>query len=104
VLRAVAAALRAGTRSSDFIARLGGDEFALELPHIHREDALAVASKLLRAVRAPIAWRGHRLRVGMSAGIAMYPQDGDTPDKLTQAADAALYRSKSAGRNRVTAA
>ena len=40
----------------------------------------------------------------MSAGIAMYPQDGQTLEQLMQAADAALYRSKGAGRNRVTTA
>jgi len=101
VLRAVAEILRASTRTSDFAARLGGDEFALELPHILLQDAIAVATKLLVAVRAPIEWRGRSLRVGMSVGIAMYPDHGSALDTLVEAADAALYRAKDAGRNRI---
>jgi diguanylate cyclase (GGDEF)-like protein len=104
VLTAVAAILTAGTRSSDFVARLGGDEFALELPHIHVEDAVMVATKLLEAVRVPIEWCGHSLKIAMSAGIAMYPHDGETLPQLMRIADAALYRSKRAGRNRTSTA
>jgi diguanylate cyclase (GGDEF)-like protein/PAS domain S-box-containing protein len=104
VLVAVADVLVAGTRSSDFVARLGGDEFALELSHIHRDEVIAVATKLLRAVEAPIDWRGQALCIGMSAGIATYPQDGRALEHLVEAADAALYRSKRAGRRRVSVA
>jgi diguanylate cyclase (GGDEF)-like protein/PAS domain S-box-containing protein len=104
ILKTVAEALRSGTRASDFVARLGGDEFALELPHILQEDAVGVVSKLLQAVRTPVEWHGQLLRVGMSAGIAMYPRDGGTFSHLLRAADAALYRSKHAGRNRITTA
>jgi diguanylate cyclase (GGDEF)-like protein/PAS domain S-box-containing protein len=104
VLKAVADVLRAGTRASDFVARVGGDEFALELPHIQMDDAVIVAGKLVHAVRGPIEWHGHTLRVGMSAGIAVYPQDGGTLEHIMKAADTALYRSKTAGRNRVTTA
>lgn len=101
VLKAVAGILRAGTRTSDFVARLGGDEFAIELPHIHLEDAVMVATKLVQAVRMPIDWGGTSLAVGMSAGVAMYPQDGKTLERVVHAADAALYRAKIAGKNRV---
>ena len=101
VLKTVAGILRASTRTSDFVARLGGDEFAIELPHIDMRDAVSVATKLLAAVRAPIAWRGVSLQVGMSAGIAMYPEHGKSLDALVETADAALYRAKDAGRNRI---
>jgi diguanylate cyclase (GGDEF)-like protein len=104
VLVAVADVLAAGTRGSDFVARLGGDEFALELPHIRCDEAVAVATKLLRAVEAPIDWRGQSLSVGMSAGIAAYPRDGNTLERLVHAADAALYGSKRRGRRRVSTA
>jgi diguanylate cyclase (GGDEF)-like protein/PAS domain S-box-containing protein len=104
VLKAVAAILTTGTRTSDFVARLGGDEFALELPHIDVQDAVAVATKLLVTARGPIKWCGQVLQIGTSAGIAMYPQHGKTLECLMRAADAALYRSKAAGRNRVSIA
>ena len=104
VLRAVADALRSGTRMSDFVARLGGDEFALELPHIEIENALMVTGKLLQAVNTPVAWRGQSLRIAMSAGIAMYPGNGETSEPLIRAADAALYASKATGGNRVAVA
>ena len=58
VLKTVAEVLRSAMRTSDFVARIGGDEFALELPHIHMEDAILVASKLLEAVATPIQWYG----------------------------------------------
>jgi diguanylate cyclase (GGDEF)-like protein/PAS domain S-box-containing protein len=104
VLKAVAAVVRAHTRGTDFIARLGGDELAVELPHTELAGAAAVAHKLLSAVREPIVWNGHTLRVGMSAGIAMYPGNGVTLEQLIGAADSALYESKRAGRNRVSSA
>ncbi len=102
VLTAVAAILTTGTRTSDFVARLGGDEFALELPHIDLEGAVTVATKLLEAVRVPVVWCGQSLKIAMSAGIAMYPENGETLPHLMRVADAALYRSKAAGRNRVS--
>lgn len=102
VLKAVANVLTTVTRKSDFVARLGGDEFVLELPHIDFDRALIVAEKLLVAIAVPIAWQGHVLQVGVSIGMARYPEDGGTVDLLVAAADAALYRSKRAGRNRVT--
>ena len=103
VLKAVAEVLRANTRRTDFIARLGGDEFVVELPHVEVADAVAIATKLLAAIGAAIEWRDRSLHVGASAGIALYPADGETPERVLEVADAALYRSKRGGRNRVTA-
>ncbi|MBA3499731.1 MAG: GGDEF domain-containing protein, partial [Deltaproteobacteria bacterium] len=104
VLKSVADLLRRYTRTSDLVARLGGDEFAVELPHTEIAGAIEVVRKLLEAVRAPITWRDQSIQVSVSAGIAMYPQDGTTLEQLVEAADAALYQSKRTGRNRVNTA
>ena len=100
VLVAVARVLGAHTRRSDFVARLGGDEFAVELPHIALGESVPIAEKILVAIREPTEWRERSLQVGASAGIAAYPDDGATAERLFDAADAALYRAKRAGRNR----
>jgi len=102
LLQVVAKRLRDVLRSDDTIARLGGDEFAVILPEVQRaEDAGSVARKLIAAVRETIRVDGHELHVTASAGISMYPTDGEDVVTLVKHADAALYRSKELGRNTV---
>ncbi|RKE36705.1 diguanylate cyclase [Paraburkholderia sp. BL23I1N1] len=103
-LSAIAKAL-AGTarRSSDFVARYGGEEFALVLPDTGSQEALDIAEQARLAIMdlgltAPIPGG----RVTVSAGCATNEQNTPgTPNALLQAADAALYDAKRAGRNRV---
>lgn len=77
------------------VARLGGDEFAAILPRLNSiDDASAVARKLLLAMQEPFAIRGDSLSIGISIGIALYPQHGDNIDILMQRADAAMYFAK----------
>jgi len=78
-----------------FVARLGGDEFAVigaegEQP----AGAAALAERLLATLADDLEVGGHRLKLGMSIGIAIYPIDGDDADTLMICADAALYRAK----------
>jgi diguanylate cyclase (GGDEF)-like protein/PAS domain S-box-containing protein len=102
LLQVVAGRLRDVLRSDDTIARLGGDEFAVILPEVERaEDAGSTARKLIAALREPIRVDGHELHVTASAGISMYPTDGEDVVTLIKHADAALYRSKELGRNTV---
>lgn len=78
------------------VARLGGDEFAAILPRVSNiGDASAVAEKLLLAMREPFPIRGHAVSIGISIGIAFYPQHGEDIDTLMQRADAAMYAAKS---------
>ena len=100
VLRRVARALKAGSRPYDTPARYGGEEFALVLPRTSQEDGLVIAER----IRAAIAEMGEGPRVTASVGVATFPLDAATADELVGAADAALYESKRAGRNRVTVA
>lgn len=104
VLRQVALLLQAGVRDHDVVARYGGEEFAMLLPATAQGDALVVAHRLREAVEA-FPWTGRPVRV--SVGVSTYdpaasPPLAATPGELVDQADAALYRSKQEGRNRVT--
>ena len=77
------------------VARLGGDEFSAILPRVNSiDDASAVARKLLLTMQEPFLIRGHAISIGISIGIALYPQHGEDIDTLMQRADAAMYFAK----------
>jgi diguanylate cyclase (GGDEF)-like protein len=82
-------------RRSDTLARLGGDEFAVLLPGLsQRADAMRIASHLVESLSGPIRFGGHKLTVGASIGISLYPVDGEDAESLLQAADEYMYREK----------
>ena len=87
----------------DTLARFGGEEFLIVLPETPREGARVVANKLRRAVRARpfVSDGGPEVRVTVSIGVAVYPEDGSTVEELIQAADVAMYKAKRRGRDRV---
>ncbi len=85
--------LRVHCRSMDTAARYGGDEFALVLPEASREAAGRVAHRICERLAAD----GEMPLLSVSAGAAVFPQDGDTIEKLLGAADHALYRMKGRG-------
>jgi len=86
----VAAVLRAHSRAIDTSARHGGDEFALVLPETAAPGAEEVALRICDRV----AQDGETPPISISTGFAVYPQDGETIEKLLSAADQALYRMK----------
>ncbi|HET7465334.1 MAG TPA: diguanylate cyclase [Candidatus Dormibacteraeota bacterium] len=95
VLRRLAVRLRAGLRSTDTVARLGGDEFAWVLPNIGgRQAAMVMMVKLLRAVPSRVTVGRRPIEVGVSAGLALFPDDGDDVDTLMRVADVELYAAK----------
>jgi two-component system cell cycle response regulator len=87
----------------DTLARFGGEEFVIVLPETPREGARVVANKLRRAVRtkAFISDGGPEVRVTVSIGVAVFPEDGSSVEELLQAADVAMYKAKRRGRDRV---
>ena len=101
----VAEALAAGARrASDLAARYGGEEFAVVLPDTGADEARRIGEALRRDIEAlGVAHAGSDVgHVTISVGIAVQPQQaGADPDALLRAADAALYRAKHDGRNRV---
>lgn len=102
LLQGVAQALKESVRSNDTIARLGGDEFTVVLEDLdHPEDAASIARKILAALRQPFQVNGTGMDILVSAsiGIATHPGCGNDPGSLMQAADVAMYRAKSEGRN-----
>ncbi len=107
-LAAVATAIAGAVRGeADLAARYGGEEFAVLLPDCGPDDAMAVAQRMLAAVRAlGIAHTASDAGtvVTLSVGVAsLVPHTGEAPETLLRAADAALYRAKSAGRNQAAA-
>ncbi|MCV0395109.1 MAG: diguanylate cyclase [Rhizobiaceae bacterium] len=99
----IARRLSATIREHDTVARLGGDEFAVIQTGIHtRQDAAVLAGRLVRSFERPFSAGAHSVAIGVSIGVALTPHDGTSTDELLSRADAALYRSKAAGRGRYT--
>lgn len=99
LLVAVADRLRAAVRKTDIVARMSGDEFTILLPKLDdAEVARALAKKLLASIARPFGLAEHKIETGVSIGIGIYPDDGDTAEALLARADAAMYRAKTGGR------
>jgi len=104
LLTAAARVVRTAARDTDLVSRYGGDEFAIVSPETHVEDALLLAER----IRGGFAAHSFDLPglptaggLTISVGVAGFPADADDPDALVRAADVALYRAKTAGKNQV---
>jgi diguanylate cyclase (GGDEF)-like protein len=89
--------LRNHSRAIDTAARYGGDEFALVLPEAGKD----IASRVVSRIREKLSAEAEHPSLSVSAGVAAFPEDGDTPEKLLGAADRALYAMKHHGRSSV---
>ena len=89
--------LRNHSRAIDTAARYGGDEFALVLPEAGKD----ISSRVVSRIRERLSAEPERPALAVSAGVAAFPEDGDTPEKLLGAADRALYAMKHHGRSSV---
>ncbi len=95
VLAEVAVRLRGAVRDADLVGRMGGDEFAvLQRGDTRTEATEGLAQRMAAEICRPIEVDGHDVRVGVSVGIARYPQDGATAHDLLRKADAQMYRVK----------
>jgi two-component system, cell cycle response regulator len=102
-LRHVSALLKAEVRPGDLPARYGGEEFAVILPYADSHDAFMVAERLRNLIAEqdiPIQ-DGQTIKATASLGCSTFPMDAETEKALMAEADAALYRAKRGGRNRV---
>jgi diguanylate cyclase (GGDEF)-like protein len=102
VLRQIAQRLGGCLRESDLLGRLGGDEFIVVAEALHDgpRNAIELTDKLMLQMKRPYLVGDQSLNVGFSAGIAIYPGDGDTPETLIANADVAMYEAKRQGRFR----
>ncbi len=98
LLKEWAARIQAQLRDEDFLGRMGGDEFVLILSGISRGAAEAgltrVLERLSSAVEVPFSIDGRRVTIGMSMGLALFPEDGFDTASLLKSADEALYEVK----------
>lgn len=99
VLVEAANRMRGAVRSIDTVARIGGDEFAIILPFLEdQEAAILLAQRLIAMMANPFVIDVEASTIGVSIGIALFPQHGLTVDALLQHADRALYEAKHCGR------
>lgn len=101
-LKHVARLLEAAVRDGDLVARIGGEEFAVWLPRTPQREGIEVAERIRESVAGTTwHWSGSPYPLATSCGVASYPEPIGDVRNLPAAADAALYRAKEAGRNRV---
>lgn len=105
VLQSLVVTLRDVMRKHDSVGRYGGEEFMIIMPDIGGELAIQVSERARQAIQERgFAANGQRVELTVSAGVAVFPVNGQSWDELVSAADAGLYQAKSAGRNRVVLA
>ncbi|MBI4756415.1 MAG: diguanylate cyclase [Betaproteobacteria bacterium] len=98
VLGVVAERLRALVRESDTVVRLGGDEFVVLLPEIAQvRDAVTVAEKIIAGLKEPIMVGERHHVIGVSIGVAIFPDHAALADSLLERADQAMYAAKRRG-------
>jgi len=104
VLKELAQLLLKSVRTMDLVARYGGEEFCTVLPGLPAKRAGAVLERLRRSI-AEFGFAhselSHPIHLTVSMGLSAYPVDGMTPRRLIERADAALYRAKGSGKNRI---
>lgn len=97
VLCEFAARVRESVRESDLVARLGGDEFAILAPGVDKEQLTALARRVLVAACRNVTFGEAEIQVATSIGLSMFPECGESPQQLLQAADLAMYEAKRGG-------
>ena len=94
-LRTTSARVLEVVRSTDVVGRLGGDEIAVIIADYRSPAELdAVLDRLLDTLRQPVEVAGREARISGSIGVALFPEDADSPEDLLRAADAAMYEVK----------
>ncbi|MGR9014512.1 MAG: EAL domain-containing protein [Gammaproteobacteria bacterium] len=99
LLQNIATRIQHCLRKTDTVSRLGGDEFTIILPGLTGiTDATELAQELVNAMTQPVQIKEHTVYIGVSIGIAIFPDDGNDFYTLTKHADTAMYASKAKGR------
>jgi diguanylate cyclase (GGDEF)-like protein len=92
--------IKSCVRKSDTVARMGGDEFTAILCNVGTGNGKEiVAQKILDAIRTAFTLGDQSCNIGVSIGIAVYPNNGENVEELVKIADTAMYLAKDAGKN-----
>jgi diguanylate cyclase (GGDEF)-like protein len=103
-LQAVAQRMKLQLRDEDVLARIGGDEFIALVPALYQREVVEqIAMRLELCFEEPFQIDGHQFAGSASLGLAVYPEDGTTPEELQHAADAAMYAHKANKRHQEAA-
>lgn len=86
---------------SNVVGRMGGDEFVVIMPGLDMAGATAIGHRLVTVLAQPVYAEGREVPSSVSVGVAAAPEHGTTASELLRNANAALYRAKGGGRNRV---
>jgi len=98
LLKAVSERLKSCVREVDTVARMGGDEFTIILEGVPSEASIVVVAKrIAESISSAFELKGHRVSIGVSIGITVYPHDDQGIDELLKHADEAMYRAKQQG-------
>ena len=98
VLKFVAEKILENVRSVDTVSRIGGDEFFVIISGLeYKSDYRKLAMRIAQAIGDRITVEGHHFSIGVSIGIALYPEHGQSQQALMEASDAAMYRAKRQG-------
>lgn len=98
ILEEVASIFSSSVREMDTVCRLGGDEFTVILPSVaDAADALSAAGRILEAFNKPLESVDGGVKLGLSIGIALFPDHGSSVEELLKSADEAMYRAKGLG-------
>ena len=100
LIKLVAQKLARSLRVDDTVARIGGDEFVIMLCDVYTAtDVEQITQQMLNAFSVPFNVDGRTLHITASAGVSLYPKDGQNYETLLKYADIAMYSAKEAGRN-----
>ena len=96
----VAGRIQAHFREGDTVARIGGDEFIVLIENVADvQDVAQACEKLMAALQEPFRIESHTFHMTLSAGVSLYPRDGEDVEELVKHADSAMYVAKGRGRN-----
>jgi diguanylate cyclase (GGDEF)-like protein len=95
VLKAVVSRFRRVARANDMFARLGGDEFAVLSRNVDESGARDIGERFIGSLTNDIVTGGTVHSIGVAIGAALFPEDGDSVEKVLRHADVAMYRAKS---------
>jgi diguanylate cyclase (GGDEF)-like protein len=102
LLQAVASRLHDTLRKHDTVSRNGGDEFVVVLEKLkNHNEAIHIAKKVIDSLTNSFEILSHKIHIGASVGISVYPTDGGTPLTLLRNADTAMYKAKKTGGNQL---